>query len=102
MALLDPGASLPSRDELAGTPLHHALLGHRSGDVPQAVRLPIDVGAGLDARDASGATVRGLAVCRRDAVALRASAEAGRKPNKKSFEANPAVRYGPTARGPCF
>ena len=76
-ALLDAGADVSARDLQGRTPLHHVTLGHRRGDVAQAVQLLLDSGADPQALDGNGETVTDLARRRRDAVTVRALFAAG-------------------------
>ena len=75
-ALMDAGADVSARDLQGRTPLHHVTLGHRRGDVAQAVQLLLDSGADPQALDGNGETVADLARRRRDPVAVRALVEA--------------------------
>ena len=79
-ALLDAGADISARDLQGRTPLHHVTLGHRRGDVAQAVKLLLDAGADPEAFDGNGETLMELARRRRDAVAVSALVEAAAEP----------------------
>lgn len=75
-ALLEAGANVEATDLQGRTPLHHVTLGHRRGDVAEAVRLLIEAGADPAALDENCHTALSLARSRRDAVAVRALVKA--------------------------